>query len=63
MRDKSIQEEIRENIIYLLEDKDAHFTSDWVIAAQILKYLDSKDVRVAEFDGGICHRLERLVEE
>ncbi len=68
----SIQEEIREMIILLLEDKDAHFTSNWVIADQILKNLDGKGVAVRVCEGGetawaktpyeLC-KWERLVEE
>ncbi len=42
MKDK--QEEIREGIKHILEDKDAHFVSNWVVIDNIFNYLHSQGV-------------------
>jgi len=63
MKDKSIQEEIREGVEYTIMINRPYLASD--ITDKILKYLDSKNVRLLDRDieeAGVAH-MQRLVEE
>ena len=69
MKDKSIQEEIRNKIVDIIDESCEvnyyeHITHTGEAADEILKYLDSKGVVVATWhEGELYDGFERLVEE